>query len=80
MFHVKRRRFKMVYVKDFCSTCSNGTRVKLMFFKVESQEFMTTIDLYDAQNGVDALSATYAYGTIESLYNGDGIIICKVLV
>lgn len=70
----------MIDVYDFCKACADGTTVKLMFFDVESEEFITTVILADAKTGCKALSVVFGYSHVEYIYNSADVITAKVRV
>lgn len=81
MFHVKRNGvLKMINVCDFCGACADGTKVKLSFFDVGSDEFIATVILNDAKTGVKTLSAVCGYSYIECFYTSADMVCAKVRV
>lgn len=70
----------MISVYDFCSACADGTTVKLSFFDVVSDDFITTLILNDAKTGCKTLSATCGYSYVEYFYISADMLCAKVRV
>lgn len=70
----------MVYVYDFCGMCAEGETVKLSFFDVDTNDFITTVVLNDAKTGCKTLSAICGYAYVEYIYKSADIICAKVRV
>lgn len=70
----------MIYVYDFCSACADGETVKLSFFDVESNDFITSVVLNNAKTGCKTLSAICGYGYVEYFYTSADMICAKVRV
>lgn len=68
----------MINVYDFCSTCEESTTIKLSFFDIDSDIFITTVLLDDAKTGCKALSAVCSYAYVECFYISANIICAKV--
>lgn len=68
----------MINVYDFCGACAESTTVKLSFFDVDSDDFITTVLLNDAKTGCKALSAICGYSYVENFYISANIICAKV--
>lgn len=64
----------MLYVYDFCDLCAEGETVKISFYDVDTDEFISTVVLQDAKTGCKTLSAICGYGYVDYFYtSGDGI-------
>lgn len=70
----------MIDVYDFCSTCADGTTVKLSFFDVVSDDFISSVILHDAKTGCKMLSAVCGYSYVEYFYNSADMLCAKVRV
>ena len=70
----------MIYVYDFCGACADGTPVKLSFFDVVSDEFISSVVLTNATTGCKTISAVCGYGYVEYFYNSADMICAKVRV
>lgn len=70
----------MVYVYDFCGLCADGETVKLSFFDVDSDEFITSVVLNNAKVGAKTLSAICGYSYIEYFYISADMVCAKVRV
>lgn len=81
MFHVKRNGdFEMINVYDFCGACAESTTVKISFFDVDTDEFITTVILNDAKTGCKTLSAICVYAYVEYFYISADVVCAKVRV
>lgn len=67
----------MIYVYDFCGACAEATTVKLSFFDVVSDEFISTIILNDAKTGCKTLSAICGYAYVEYFYVSADVVCVK---
>lgn len=70
----------MTYVYDFCNLCAEGETVKLSFFDVDTNDFITTVVLNNAKTGCKTLSAVCGYGYVEYIYTSDDVICVKARV
>lgn len=70
----------MVYVYDFCGICAEGETVKISFFDVDTNEFVTTVVLNDAKTGCKTLSAICGYGYVDYIYTSGDVICVKARV
>lgn len=71
---------EMTYVYDFCGMCSDGETVKLSFFDVDSNDFITSVVLNNAKTGAKTLSAVCGYGYVEYFYTSADMICANVRV
>ena len=69
-----------MFVYDFCDACADGTTVKLRFFDVDTDEFISSVTMCDAKAGYKLLSAICGYGYVESFYTSADVIVVKALV
>lgn len=70
----------MINVYDFCGTCVAGMKVKLSFFDVDTNDFISSVILSDAKNGCKTLSAVCGYAYVEYFYVNDEMLYAKVRV
>jgi hypothetical protein len=70
----------MIDVYDFCGACAEGTTVKLSFFDVVTDDFISTVILNDAKTGCKTLSAICGYSYVEYIYVSADIVCAKVRV
>lgn len=70
----------MVYLYNFCDLCTAGETVKLSFFDVDTDDFISTVILHDAKNSCKTLSAICGYGYVEYFYTSADMICVKVRV
>lgn len=70
----------MIDVYDFCNACADGTRVKLSFFDVDTNNFVSTVVLKDAKTGCKTLSAICVYAYVEYIYVSADMVCAKVRV
>lgn len=69
----------MMTVYDFCSTCMEGTTLKLSYYKAAGG-FIVDIIIKDAKKGREALGVAFGYATIESIRVSDDVICCNCYV
>lgn len=70
----------MIDVYDFCGACADGTTVKLSFFDVVSDDFISSVILHDAKTGCKTLSAVCGYAYVEYFYISADMFCAKVRV
>ena len=70
----------MTYLYDFCGLCSDGETVKISFFDVDTDDFITTVVLNNAKTGCKTISAVCGYGYVDYIYTSGGVICVKALV
>lgn len=71
---------EMINVYDFCGACADGTTVKLSFFDVATDAFVSSVILIDAKKGCKTLSAICGYSYVEFFYIGGDMLCAKVRV
>ena len=67
----------MVDVYDFCNLCAEGETVKLSFFDVDADDFITTVVLNDAKTGFKTLSAVCGYAYVDYIYTSGDVLCVK---
>lgn len=70
----------MIYVYDFCRACADGETVKLSFFDVDSNDFITSVVLNNAKTGCKTLSAVCGYAYVEYFYTSADMVCVKARV
>lgn len=70
----------MIYVYDFCGLCSAGETVKISFFDVDTNDFISSVILNDAKNSCKTLSAVCGYGYVEYFYTSADMVCVKARV
>lgn len=70
----------MIDVYDFCGICAEGETVKISFFDVDTDGFITSVVLNDAKTGYKTLSAICGYGYVEYFYISGDVICVKARV
>lgn len=70
----------MIYVYDFCGACAEGDTVKLSFFDIDTDDFISTVILHDAKTGCKTLSAICGYGYVEYFYTSADMVCVKARV
>lgn len=68
----------MINVYDFCSTCADGITVKLSFFDIATNDFVSSVILNDAKTGCKTLSAVCGYAYIDYIYVSADMLCAKV--
>ena len=69
-----------IYVYNLCDTCSDGTTVKISFFDVDTDEFISSVTMSDAKTGCKLLSAICGYAYVDYFYCSADIICVKARV
>ena len=69
-----------MFVYDFCDACADGTTVKINFFDVDTDEFISSVTMSDAKSGCKLLSAICGYGYVEQFYASADVIVVKARV
>lgn len=70
----------MINVYDFCGACADATTVKLSFFDIDTDEYITNVILNDAKTGCNTLSAICVYSYVECFYISADMVCAKVRV
>lgn len=70
----------MIDVYDFCGACADGMAVKISFFDVVSDDFISSVILNDAKTGCKTLSAVCGYAYVEYFYVSADMLCAKVRV
>ena len=70
----------MIDVYEFCNACADGTTVKLSFFDVDTNDFVSSVVLHDAKTGCKTLSAICGYAYVEYFYVSADMVCAKVRV
>lgn len=70
----------MINLNDFCSACGEGMDVSVSFYDSRDNSFICNVVLYAANKSYKTLSASYAFGTVETFYVAADLIICEVYV
>lgn len=70
----------MISLNDFCSACGEGMDVSVSFYDSRDKSFICNVVLYAANKSYKTLSASYAFGTVESFYTVADFIHCEAYV
>lgn len=70
----------MIIFNDFCSACGEGMDVSVSFYDTRDNSFICNVVLYAANKSYKTLSASYAFGKVETFYTVADLIVCAVYV
>ena len=70
----------MISLNDFCSACGEGMDVSVSFYDSMDKSFICNVVLYAANKSYKTLSASYAFGNVESFYTVADLMCCEVYV
>ena len=70
----------MIDVYEFCGACADGMTVKLSFFDVVTNDFISSVILNDAKTSCKTLSAICGYAYVECFYMSADMVCAKVRV
>ena len=70
----------MISLHDFCSTCADGTSIKLSFYDINTRELIVDVVFNNAKEGAKILGVEYSYARVESFYASGDVVCCECYV
>ena len=70
----------MISLNDFCNACGEGMDVSVSFYDARDNSLICNVVLYDVKKSFKTLSASYAFGTVETFYTVADLMCCEVYV